>query len=675
MLHTDPIPEMGVNPFTRIYRKRPSLEVTHPSGHPYETEAFHWGSLTTGHWLTSLWILLAPFALANVAGWMGLRRNPLQRAAVRMAGLALTGLLVAQIGYIIVVVPGLFVEASGWSATTMAMARAITGLGYVLVFGAVVLRLSTQSHFSPLPYSERFSLLFAPRVDAMSSEKHPTWNDPAEAKLSDGVMWGVHTILHRLRRIHFATGQLVVALVLARIIGSESIKVVSLGGLAVMTALIVATSYRAESRINLVLTSWTSIFGESVALWAVVAYALDRGALDLAAVHRTTFHIAIALGVAGAVAIIGGIPGVGALTFATFIGGALGVGAGLIAEELLNVGDLVGQGGAWVAPASLIFLLFVALVAVVLTFFGLPELDGDGLANRLITRVTKKSRLLLGASAGFGLIVGGYAIVSGCVLTPGLCQPDALSEFPGADLLVVGLIASILGALALRIYTFKRVAGGALALGGLAVLWIGLFEPTFGSFDPAQYLQALPLSRTLIFIAPVAAIGRSVLGAYRQGASSRKVGVLWDVASFWPRWFHPLAPPAYGPKVVTALRDQISDGSVDILAGHSQGSVIAAISTQQAAAQGGSLPNGLITYGSPITLLYRKLFPDTGMDDLIANLPSELSMGWINLWREDDPIGGEPLGGNVTDTLEPEGSGHSGYELTRGYRAARDQLS
>ncbi len=407
-------------------------------------------------------------------------------------------------------------------------------------------------------------------------------------------------------------------------------------------------------------------------MWAVAAYAFDREALDLVAVHRTTFHIAIALGVAGAVAIIGGIPGVGALTFATFIGGALGVGAGLIAEDLLNVGDLVGQGGAWVAPASLIFLLFVGLTAVLLTFFGLPGLSAEELTNRLITRVTKKSRLLLGASAGFGLIVGGYAIVSGCVLTPGLCQPDALSEFPGADLLVVGMIASILGALALRIYKFKRVGGSVLAIGGFTVLWIGLFEPTFGSFDPAQYLRALPLSRTLIFVAPMAAIARSVLGAYRQGASSRKVGVLWDVASFWPRWFHPLAPPAYGPKVVTALRDQISDGSTDILAGHSQGSVIAAVATQQAAASGANLPTGLLTYGSPVSLLYRKLFPDTGMGGLVTDLPNKLPNGWINLWREDDPIGGEPLGGNVSDAREEDGSGHSGYELTRGYRTARD---
>lgn len=94
MLHTDPVPRMGSDPYARIFQKRPSHEIVHPSGRPYETEAYHWGSLTTGHWLTSLWILLAPFAFANVAGWMARRRGPFHRAAIRLAGLALTALFV-----------------------------------------------------------------------------------------------------------------------------------------------------------------------------------------------------------------------------------------------------------------------------------------------------------------------------------------------------------------------------------------------------------------------------------------------------------------------------------------------------------------------------------------------------------------------------------------------------
>jgi hypothetical protein len=207
------------------------------------------------------------------------------------------------------------------------------------------------------------------------------------------------------------------------------------------------------------------------------------------------------------------------------------------------------------------------------------------------------------------------------------------------------------------------------------VAWIGITDPAFGSFTPRSYLEALPLSRTVIFVAPIFAIGRSVLGAYRQGASSRKVGVVWDVASFWPRWFHPLAPPAYGPKVVTELRKHLETGGVDILAAHSQGSVIAAVATHQASLAGRGMPSGLLTYGSPIRLLYTKLFPDTGIDVLVNDLPPKLEKGWVNLWRVDDPIGGEPLGGDVDSILDHRGSGHSGYELGTTFRDTRDLLA
>lgn len=372
---------------------------------------------------------------------------------------------------------------------------------------------------------------------------------------------------------------------------------------------------------------------------------------------------------------LAGIPGVGALTLATFFGGALGVGAGFIAEHMLGIEDnLVGQGGAWVAPAALIFVLFLSLVAVLMTITGGPALQKEGLANRLLTRLTRKSRLFLAAAASFGLVAGGFAIVEGCVLTPGLCQPDALSDIPQANAAVLALLVVVIGLLGFRVVEFNRVVGVVALAVAAVVLWIGIAEPSFGPITPSDYLKAFPLSRTLIFVAPVIAIGRSVLGAYRQGASSRKVGVLWDVASIWPRWYHPLAPPAYGPKVVSALRDEIARNDVDVLAGHSQGSVIAAVATHQAAKLNTGLPIGLLTYGSPIGLLYERLFPDTGFMGLTESLPAAVEGGWINILREDDPIGGEPLGGSVIDVVDVDGSGHSDYELGPTFRAVRDRL-
>jgi hypothetical protein len=127
--------------------------------------------------------------------------------------------------------------------------------------------------------------------------------------------------------------------------------------------------------------------------------------------------------------------------------------------------------------------------------------------------------------------------------------------------------------------------------------------------------------------------------------------------------------------VVTELRKHLEKGDVDILAAHSQGSVIAAVATQQASLAGNGMPSGLITYGSPVKLLYVKLFPDTGIDGLVNDLPSTLRRGWVNLWRVDDPIGGEPLGGSVESVLDEIGTGHSGYELGTAYRETREQMA
>ncbi|CAN5825845.1 hypothetical protein BH23ACT4_BH23ACT4_12550 [soil metagenome] len=678
MLYTDPVPRLDGDQFARIFRKRPSIDSRHRSGRPYNTEAFHWGSLTTGHWLTSVWILLAPFAFANVAGWMALRRSAFHRSTIRLAGLALTCLGVAQMGYLLVAVPLLYASANEWGDSAFAIVRGVTALGYVLAFGAIVLRLSTQSHFDPLTYPRRFALLFSTRVSAMkpdgADDDADMWHDPATSQVTEPAMWTAHPIVHRLRRVHYAGGQFVVCLILAGIVDSAAMRWIAIAGLGLIALLLVLTTAAASNRFVLLATAWITTAALGVALAAVAMFVLSDVAPDIDAVHRSTLHIAIALGTTAALSVFAGIPGIGSLTIATFLGGAFGVGAGLVAEDLLSVGDnLVANGGAWVLPASLVFVLMVALVAIALTFIGPPVSLRGGPFGILLTRITRRTKVLLTAAAAFGIIAGTVAVVQACVLSSGMCQPDELPEIAGADSAVIGLILVILVLLAVRIFRIKPIASVLLALFAGIITWVSMVNPQFGSFVPGDYLQALPLSRTLIFIAPIYAIGRSVLGAYRQGASSRKVGVIWDVASFWPRWFHPLAPPAYGPKVVTELRRHIESGGVEILAAHSQGSVIAAIATQQASLTGRGMPTGLVTYGSPIGLLYRRLFPDTGIDRLVETVPPRMARGWTNLWRIDDPIGGEPLGGAVNSVLDEKGSGHSGYELGATFREARDR--
>ena len=41
--------------------------------------------------------------------------------------------------------------------------------------------------------------------------------------------------------------------------------------------------------------------------------------------------------------------------------------------------------------------------------------------------------------------------------------------------------------------------------------------------------------------------------AFRVPATRRVVGIVWDVASFWPRSCHPLAAPCYAERTVPDL--------------------------------------------------------------------------------------------------------------------------
>ena len=88
MLRTDPVTLDPQTEHIRIFRRVPADRTDDPQGetHEFDARAYHWGSLTTGHWLTALWILLGPFAFANVAGWMNLRPIRLTYTAVRLVG-------------------------------------------------------------------------------------------------------------------------------------------------------------------------------------------------------------------------------------------------------------------------------------------------------------------------------------------------------------------------------------------------------------------------------------------------------------------------------------------------------------------------------------------------------------------------------------------------------------
>jgi hypothetical protein len=135
-------------------------------------------------------------------------------------------------------------------------------------------------------------------------------------------------------------------------------------------------------------------------------------------------------------------------------------------------------------------------------------------------------------------------------------------------------------------------------------LWMGR---TFG--------PAATASLWLVGLLPFLAVAVLRLAASNDNWR-RQIGRVWDVLMFWPRHVHPFAPPCYAERVVPQLRlhvDRLQEtGGKVVLAGHSQGSVIAAAAVamgplDEPRADRAKLE--LVVYGSPIGILYERVFP------------------------------------------------------------------
>jgi hypothetical protein len=196
----------------------------------------------------------------------------------------------------------------------------------------------------------------------------------------------------------------------------------------------------------------------------------------------------------------------------------------------------------------------------------------------------------------------------------------------------------------------------------------------------------------VVTLIPAAAIA-VVLTGYRDRGRRRQLGVLWDVGMFWPRAFHPLAPPSYAERAVPDLQERISRLSKHrrggagrvLLMAHSQGTMLAVAALEQLPPSSTPAAGrvGLVTYGAPLTRLYRRAFPAYFGNGMFAELYETVgtpTCRWRNFHRRTDLIGGPVFTGPdarhrdadvclrdpatrwyVARDPEPPVLGHSGY--------------
>lgn len=568
-------------------------------------EGYDWGSLTSGAPLQPLWTLLLPFTLLNVAGWM---HPPFDRAGfpgqirllrgtVRVLGCLLTASWVVWLGV-------LLLDFGGYQWT-----RRLSGHDGVAEIKLFRWHLVSRNEVQPiqllgvvLGLSLLCLVMWGIRRIASNTQRDFEQLKPAHWQLSEPADpgWANDESLAS-SGFFFHPDRAKAQLRLHE---------------AVITAAVASVALRAAFQIlreKPVLDIGLLMFWLGAAEFALVGFLL---------------MISIPTGRTSGERPWRGMSGVAAvLAFAlahAFFSGLL-----LLATRRLNAWpDLPANGsrplvtgGQELALADAWFFGVLAVIIAVLVIVPLLVWRGantDGLAPRTSRRAAELDGLDRGA-------------VQKVARARGLAY--AAKKAPA----VATVVAVLLYAIGLFVAIARLQTGGTL-------------NPLLWRLE-LNHMGTIPWRAAAWFL-PLVLIG--IMLVIRRAATTatarRTVGILWDVLTFWPRRYHPLAVRPYSERAVLELQARVEQHVLDerrpvLMSAHSQGSILAF------AALAAIDPKvlkcvALVTYGSPIQTIYAPLFPAYFGPDAVDRLRCSLlegeasGRGWRNFYRDTDPIGG-----------------------------------
>lgn len=681
MLDTDPIIAKGEKvpgdpKYIKLFRAPPVGE---------NLRAYHWGGMTAEDKLNALWLLLLPFALANVAGFAvsaGKLKSRLAIFLARLAGLILTMLLVA-------LALNLAVDLV-WHADAP---RWLLALGTMAVVGFVLglALLSTRSHWSDKNPKKTWAATLksctqqvvqaAPNTETTPGPAGPAGEDPAgRLGVADAEMWTSSPVTDLLRTIHLAASLYLVSVITGsmrrgRLLPAEPVDLVEVllppVAILIVLALIGSNWHRRLPKVASVLVAVTG------ALYLVELVRFLASPLS-ESVHAPGLHDLTFVAVA-ALALVSGFfalaarswTGAGSLVLAGITGGSLG--AGLAVAGFRALDENPPNGIEWMAVATMMGLLVGVALASFLLFS--KTVDTGSLAKSLRWLSGHGDWALAGlALAGVVAVVGIAGVRSQTSTLP------SAAEFNGwLGPVTFGLVAFPPALLAMLWFTRRQWRRALLVLGGLVIA--ALVVPRLPATEilnvPVRFDQPNTLAVVAVIMLPATFIVGRMLSGWKEVETRRGIGILWDILGYWPRWFHPLAPPAYGPYVVEKLGEMLEEirTEVTVIGAHSQGSVLVANALLKDPEPQATV--GLVTYGCPLGYLYGKLFPAYYHRQVFDEVAVRVQGRWLNLWRDSDPIGGA-TGLEAVDRGPVEIRHkriHSDYEMEPEYQAAVQEVT
>ncbi|TDD42520.1 hypothetical protein E1286_30590, partial [Nonomuraea terrae] len=672
-------------------------------------EAYAWGNLTSGGRTIALWLLLLPFALANLSYFM-LPRPPgadrlrhLTEAAQRLFGLLLTGTLVGAVTRASVDLVGWQCTAAGRACTVDTAPVWVHWLG-ALWGGEPSKRLAVTALVPLLAvvvlwWIARRTWRRDERTDVAPEELRGTGR--GGVLLGQPRLWHGRTPVWRLRVVHvsfaIASIGLAVSAPFAHTPVGFALTAANAGVQLAAAVLVVlpATARRLDPYTGGPEPAWLGRAIRALRVAAPVVFLVTGGAA-LAGLPPGPYAPQLP-----------GV-GVGVLEYALMI--ALGVfilaAVTVLARRDRTPGERRAMGGlaAWFALMVAVGSANVLALGVLFwtaSFFGVAATSAG--AGPLGRKLFLDDTVWWTAALVPLLVLG--AVVVACVLNAHrTAEGERLAPLLEPYYGEVSDAREVAGKWALATLT-DRIGFVVAVLTGLGVAGfaavtviyrLGLFTPDGGV---AGLLASIGSWAMVAIVVGLVLIGRRT---YIDSRLRRTVGILWDICTFWPRAIHPLAPPCYTERVIPELMARVArlartDRDEVVLSGHSQGSVIAAALVLQLRPELRGRVR-LLTHGSPLGRLYAPFFPAYfGAAGLSAVRDS---VTWCNLYRLSDPIGGpvfataDPLAGGDPERADagvdrfcwdpplpgpgeplPECRWHSDYWLDPPYAEALSRLA